>query len=210
MHSTLFISHPTWNNTVIYQEAFSLKNKLVFKVSSFYQNIVFAHKSLNYFILMVSVKSKIIEMPSILKFNKRKRTKLSLNWGRSLKSVARDIKSLLEENVFESLGSCHSYSVFKLCPTLCNPAVCSTPGFSVLHCLLEFAQIHVHWVSNAIWLSHLLLPPFPFALNLSQHQGLFQWVGSLHQVAKVLELQLQHQSFQWILRVEILKVKKRN
>ena len=136
-------------------------------------------------------------------------TKLSLNWGRSLKFVARVIKSLLEENVFESLGSCCCCSVTKLCPTLCDPTGCSTPGFSVLHCLLEIAQIRVHWVGDAIWLSHLLLPPFPFALNLFQHQGLFQWVSSLHQMAKVLELQLQHQSFQWIFRVEILKVKKK-
>ena len=72
---------------------------------------------------------------------------------------------------------------------------CSTPGSSVLHYLLEFAQIHVHWVSDAIKPSHPLLPPSPFAFNLSQHQGLFQLVGSSHQVVKVLVLQLQHQSF---------------
>ena len=75
---------------------------------------------------------------------------------------------------------------------------CSTPGFPVLHYLLEFAQIHVHWVGDAIQPSHPLLPPFSPALNLSQHQSLFQWVSSSHQVAKVFELQLQHQSFQWI------------
>ena len=61
---------------------------------------------------------------------------------------------------------------------------CSTPGSPVLHCLLEFAQTHVHWVSDAIQPSHSLLPRSPLALNLSQHQGLFQWVSSLHQVAK--------------------------
>ena len=70
-----------------------------------------------------------------------------------------------------------------------------TPGFLVLHCLPKFAQTHVHWVSETIQPSHPLFSPFPPALSLSQHQGLFQWVGSLHQVAKVLELQLQHQSF---------------
>ena len=75
---------------------------------------------------------------------------------------------------------------------------CSMPGFPVLHHLLEFAQIHVHWVSDAIQPSHPLLPPSPHALNLSQHQDLFQWVGLLHLMAKVLELQFQHQSFQWI------------
>ena len=76
------------------------------------------------------------------------------------------------------------------------------PGFPVLHSLPEFAQIHVHWVSDAIQPSHSLSCPSPLAFNLSKHQDLFQWVGSLHYVAKVLELQLQHQSFQWIFRVE--------
>ena len=66
----------------------------------------------------------------------------------------------------------------------------------VLHCLLEFAQTHVPWVSDAIQLSHPLSPPSLPALNLSQCQCLFQWIGSFHQVVKVLELQLQHQSFQ--------------
>ena len=64
------------------------------------------------------------------------------------------------------------------------------------------SQTHVHWVSDTIQPTHRLSPPFPLALNLSQHQGLFQWVSSSHQVAEVLELQLQHQSFQWIFRVE--------
>ena len=80
---------------------------------------------------------------------------------------------------------------------LCNLMDYSTPGFPVLHYLLEFGQTHVHWVSDAIQLSHFLSFPSPLALNLSKHQGLFQWVGSSYKVAKVLELQLQHQSFQW-------------
>ena len=78
------------------------------------------------------------------------------------------------------------------------PLDCSMPSSPVLHYLPEFAQIHVHWVSDAIQLSHFLLSPSNPALKLSQHQGLFQWVSSLHQVAKVLEL--QHQSFQGIFR----------
>ena len=81
---------------------------------------------------------------------------------------------------------------------------CSTPGLPVPHCLLEFAQNHVHWISHAIQLSHPLPPSTPFAFKLSQHQGLSQWVGSSHQVPKVLEFQLQHQSFQWIFRVDFL------
>ena len=85
-----------------------------------------------------------------------------------------------------------------------QPMDYSTPGFPVLHYLLEFAQTHVHWVSDAIQPAHPLLPPSPPAFNLSQHQGLFQWVSSSHQVAKLLELQLQHQSFQWIFRTDFL------
>ena len=89
-------------------------------------------------------------------------------------------------------------SVVKLCSTLCDPMNCSsTPCFPVLHHFSELAQIHVHWVSDVIQLSHPLSFPSPPALSLSHHQGLFHWVSTLHQVAKVLELQLQHQSFQW-------------
>ena len=68
---------------------------------------------------------------------------------------------------------------------------CSMPGFPVLHCLLEFVQTHVNWVGDVIQPFYPLLSPSPLALNLSQHQGLFQWVGSSHQVAKLLELQVQ-------------------
>ena len=91
-------------------------------------------------------------------------------------------------------------SVTKSSPTLRNPMNCSTPGFSVLYYVLKFTQTHVHWVGDAIQPSHPLWPPSPPALNLSQHQVLFQWVGSLHQVAKVLA----HQSFQWIFRIDFL------
>ena len=93
-------------------------------------------------------------------------------------------------------------SVSKSCPAFCDPMNCSTPGFPVLNCFLEFIQTPVCWVHDAIQPSHPLSSPFTLALYLSQHQGLFQWVGSLHQVAKVLELQLQHQSFQWIFKVD--------
>ena len=70
--------------------------------------------------------------------------------------------------------------VAKSCSTLYDFMDCSTPGFPVLHYLLEITQIHVHWVGDAIQPSHPLLSPSPFAFNLSQHQTLFQWVGSLH------------------------------
>ena len=90
------------------------------------------------------------------------------------------------------------------CPTLCNPMDCRTPGFPVHHQLLELAQTHVNWVSDAIQPSHPLLSPSPPTFNLTQYQGLFQWVSSSYQVAKVLKFQLQHQSFQWILRTDLL------
>ena len=82
-------------------------------------------------------------------------------------------------------------SVAQSCPTLCNPMDCSMPGFPVHHQLLEPTQTHVHWIGDAIHPSHPLSSPSPSTFNLSQHQGLFQWVSSLHQVAKVLEFQLQ-------------------
>ena len=78
----------------------------------------------------------------------------------------------------------------------CDPMDCSMPVFPIHHQLPELAQTHVHQVGDAIQPSHPLSPTSPPAFNLSQHQGLCQWVSSLHQVAKVLELQLQHHSFQ--------------
>ena len=95
-------------------------------------------------------------------------------------------------------------SVAQSCPALCDPMHSSMPGFPVHHQLLELAQTHVHQVSDTIQPSHPLSSPSPPAFNLSQHQGLFQWVSSLLQVAKVLELQLQYQSFQWIFRTDFL------
>ena len=91
-------------------------------------------------------------------------------------------------------------SVIKLCSTLCDPKDCSTPGFPGLHCLPEFTQTHVYWVTDTIEPSHSLAHSSS-AFNLSQNQSLFQWVSSLHQVAKVLEV--QHQFFQWIFRVDL-------
>ena len=82
---------------------------------------------------------------------------------------------------------------------------CLSPGFSFFHHLPEFAQTHVHWVSDVIQPSHPLYPSSPPALILSQQQGLFQRIGSSYQVAKVLELKLQRQSFQWIFRVAFLQ-----
>ena len=103
--------------------------------------------------------------------------------------------------------SCYKVSVefssaSQSCPTLCDPMYCSMPGLPVHRQLPVFTQTRLHWVSNAIPPSHPLSTPSPPTFNLSLHQGLFQWVSSLHQVAKVLEC--QHQSFQWIFRTDFL------
>ena len=89
---------------------------------------------------------------------------------------------------------------------LCDPMDFSTPGIPVHHQLPEYTQTHVHWVGDTIQPSYPLLSPSPPTFNLSQHQGLFQWVSSLHQVAKGLEFQLQHQSFQWIFRIDFFRM----
>ena len=94
--------------------------------------------------------------------------------------------------------------VAQLHQTLCDPMNCSTPGLPVHHQLPEFTQTQVHQVIDAIQPSHPLSSPSPPAPNLSQHQSLFQWVNSSHEVAKVLEFQLQHQSFQWTPRTDFL------
>ena len=95
-------------------------------------------------------------------------------------------------------------SVSKSCLNLWHPMDCSTPGLPVCCQLEEFTQTHIHWVGDAIQPSHTLLPSSHSAFNLSQHQGLFQWVSSSHQLAKILEFQLQHRSFQWIFRTDFL------
>ena len=100
-------------------------------------------------------------------------------------------------------SSCCCCSVAHSCPTLHDPMDCSSPDFHVLQQLLELAQTHVHWVSDAIQPSHslssLVLVP-----SIFPSIRLFQWVGTSHWVAKVFELQLQHQSSQWIFRVNFL------
>ena len=117
------------------------------------------------------------------------------------------------EKVLETAGICHPRnrclssvqfsSVAQSCPTLCHPMNRSTPGHPVHHQLPEFTQTQVHQVSDAIQPSHPLSSPSP-APNPSQHQSLFQWVNSSHEVAKVLEFQPQHQFFQRTARTDLL------
>ena len=102
----------------------------------------------------------------------------------------------LDSIVTFSIACCCCCSVAQSCLTLCDPMDCSKPGLSVPHHLPKFAQVHVHCISDAIQPSHPLRPSSLSASNLSQHQGLFQWVSCLHQMTKILELKLQHSSFQ--------------
>ena len=110
--------------------------------------------------------------------------------------------TLLAEHVDIMLqfSSVHSLSHVRLFETPC----CSSPGLPDHHHLPEFTQTRIHWVGDAIQPSHPLSSLSPPALDLSQHQGLFKWVSSPHQVAKVLEFQLQHQSFQGTHRTDLL------
>ena len=113
------------------------------------------------------------------------------------------IMSLFKEDFYLGFLGAESVqfrSVDQSCLTLCDPMVCSTPGLSVHHQLPEFTQTHVHRVQP----SHLLSSPSSPTFNLSQHRGFFKWVSSLHHVIKVLEVQLQHQSFWWMFRTDIL------
>ena len=98
----------------------------------------------------------------------------------------------------------YCFSVTKLGPTLWDCLDCSMTGLPIHHQLPESAQTHVHWVGDAIQPSYPMSSPSPPALNLSQHQGLFQWVSSSHQVAKVLEFQPQHQFLQWTPKTDLL------
>ena len=108
-------------------------------------------------------------------------------------------------SIFLQLYSVPFSSVAQSCPTICDPMNHSTPGLPVHHQLLEFTQTHVHQVSDAIQPSHPLSSPSPPAPNPSQHQSLFQWVNSSHEVAEVLEFQLQHHYFQRNPRADLLQ-----
>ena len=104
----------------------------------------------------------------------------------------------------DPISSLQFSSFTESCPTLRDPLNHSTPGLPVHHQLPESTQTHVHCIDDAIQPSYPLFSPSPPALNLSQHQGLFKWVSSPYQVAKVLEFQLQHQSLQWTPRTDPL------
>ena len=120
-----------------------------------------------------------------------------------LKSQARCIQEWISLWKLGAKPSCWELVVVVQLPSLvrlCSPVDCSMPGLPVPDQLLEFVQVQVHCICDAVQPSHPLMPSSPSALDLSQHWGLFQWVVCSHQMNKILELQLQHQSFQWIFR----------
>ena len=122
-----------------------------------------------------------------IKMNENENTRIQNPWDTA--------KTVLKVKFIVTQSCCHTqfcccHSVTQLCSTLCNPMDCSMLGFAVHHHLPELAQTHIHWVSDAIRLSDPLSSPSTPTFKLSQHQCLFQWVSSSHQMAKVLELQL--------------------
>ena len=130
-------------------------------------------------------------------------------WGEECRFCAiwAEIPSLFLNRMYIHIYNLYIYeirSVAQSCLTVCDPMNRSTPGLSVHHQLPEFTQTHIHRVSDAIQPSHPLSSPSPLAPNPSQHQSLFQRVNSSHEVAKVLEFQLQHQSFQRNPRADLL------
>ena len=137
---------------------------------------------------------------SVVQFNKYQLNCYQVQWHRHVE----DWVPCLKEPSVSSEKPVQFSSVAQSCPILCDPMNRSTPGLPVHYQLPEFTQTHVHWVGDAIQPSHLLLSPCPPAPNPFQHQGLLQWVNSSHQVAKVLEFQLQHQSFKWTPRTHLL------
>ena len=132
----------------------------------------------------------------------------SLGGGRGLREGTLDHSNIFQIFLVSELLIYHSvqFSSFaQLCPTLCDPMNHSMPSLPVDHQLPEFTQTHVHRVSDVIQPSHPLSSPSSPSPNPSHNQSLFQWVNTSHEVAKVLEFQLQHQSFQWTPRTDLLQ-----
>ena len=134
------------------------------------------------------------------KLNRQRSLEGYSSWGHK----ELDTTEQLTEHTYTWFSAVQFSSVTQSCLTLWDPMDCSIPGLPVHHQFPELTPTHGHQVGNAIQPSHPLLSPSPPAFNIFQHQGLFQWVSSSHQVAKVLEFQIQHQSFQWLFRTAFL------
>ena len=222
MENMLYLSLPYTCCKIIYMENFSLKMHVLLGILSVGPLLISENNSWGYFVPCLKLWEKRRGWPDEeeLKLYCTLKPALSLAFF-SLSSISKlPIKIQLAKScgladhtalVFNYstlpplLENSHQFSsVAQSCPILCNPMDCRTPGLPVHHQLLGSTQTHVHWVSDAIQPSHPLSSPSPPTFNHSQNQGLFQWVSSSHQVSKVLEFQLQHQSFQRILRTDFL------
>ena len=170
-------------------------------------------KSNHYVILALPQVEKILALPLIDRVTLSK-SFLLLGFSLPISSI-RQLDLMIFKNPYRYLNcginsamrypsSVQFSSVAQSCLTLWDPMNHSTPSLPVHHQLPEFTQTHVHRVTDAIQSSHPLSSPFLPAFNLSQPQGHFQWVCFSHQVGKILALQLQHQSFQWVFRTDFL------
>ena len=150
-------------------------------------------KYIQIFLKCISVKKSVIQnVQTTLRIQQGKHPNVKIMKDLNIQLI-KEYPRVQTRQVKRCSTSYHSVqfsSVAQSCPTLCDPTNRSTPGLPVHHQLLEFTRTHVHRVSNAIQPSHPLSSPSPPAPNPSQHQSLFQWVNSLHEVAKVLEFQL--------------------
>ena len=151
-----------------------------------------------------------------IKIGKKIRSRVSKPWASILQNFWQNLYRISapsfsypqnDEKILKSIYSTEIIfsSVAQSCPTLCDPMNCSTPGLPVHYQLPEFTQTRIHWLSDGIQPSHPLLSPSSTAPNPSQHQSLFQWANTSHEVAKVLEFQLQHHSFQRNPRADLLQ-----
>ena len=150
----------------------------------------------------------LVPLPSVIPVQKKadfSSNPVSTRWDEVVPGEHKELStSPFHSNLYYSTYLVQFSSVVQSCLIFCDLLNCSTPGLLVHHQLLELTQTHVHRVGDAIQSSPPLSSPSPLAFNLSQHQGLFKWISSLHQVAKFLEFQLQHQSFQLIFRTDFL------
>ena len=160
----------------------SISSSILFHIAGLMDLPQFNHHLKNIWVIashkFIWTWSFLIDLDTVINLiNLRHKTMLNWTWTSNV--------YVIDLLLYESLSS-----VAQLCTTLCDLMDCSTPGLPVHHQLPEFTQTHVLWVSDAIQISHPISSPSPPAFNLSKHQGLFKWVSSSHQVAKVLEYQL--------------------
>ena len=172
------------------------------------RSYIFLYQILKILIELLRRESSLldIELLSWEIFHKMRYTLCFFNNGNHRNEEEKTYRIYIQDNKYRHVKLLVQFSsVDQSCPTLCNPMNCSTPGLPVHHQLLEFTQTHVHRSSDAIQPSHPLSFPSPPDPHPSQHQSLFQWVNSSHEVAKVLEFQLQHHSFQRNPRADLLQ-----